>query len=352
MEKLSFCLSFLLCLHIHALINSEIATEDQLPAAMQIWSMQENQLKFRCSGTLIAPDVIITEASCIYDQNQHRRSGTFLISRSTKTDFSNSLSDILQRVLATVRSDIKHPNQNIVLLYLNQAIPIKPAVLLQPDEAHQLINPGIYFVAGWGFSQIPAGYQWYKKITDYVFDNNVKRQLNTKHVGLTHIGSQTNHLLEFGQEPNDALACTGDEGGPIMVNIQTSFINTERLVGIVSSHQNLEKCHAPTYGLRLDTLFTFIHDELIRACQKGYRAWCAVQGLLPPGFDEEDLPEVIPSKPTLPPPAVPPQIPKEESKNPFLKMRSTEIPKPNKEPSKNLKIKMESMGCNCLKTRR
>ncbi len=360
MAKFLFGSALFFCLHSYALINSEIASKEQIPAAMQIWSMQENQLQFRCSGTLIAPDVVITEASCIYEQNHHRRNGTFLISHSTKTDFSKPLSDILQRVLATVRKDIKHPSENLVLLYLNQAIPIKPAVLLQPDESHQLINPGISFVAGWGFSQTPARYPWFKKMVNYVFDSNEIRQSNTKHLGTAHIGSLTNHLLEFGQEPNDALGCTGDEGGPILINIQTSFVNTERLVGIISSHTNLAQCHSPTYGLRLDTLFNFIHEQLILGCQKGYRAWCDVQGLLPPGFDEDDLPEVIPSKANPPPSPLPAEPKKEENDPHFFKTRPSDLPVKDKEQkefkkmdsAKNLKIKMESIGCNCMKVRK
>lgn len=335
-KKLLWPILFL-CTHAQALINSDIAEKEEISAAMQIWSMDKNTLKFRCSGTLIAPDVVITEASCIYDENHQRRSGTFLISNSTKTDFSNPLADILQRVLATVGSEVRHPTKNLVLLYLKQAISIKPALLLQPDEAHQLINPGLSFVAGWGSSQITEEHQQSKKI----------RQSNTKHVGITHIGGMTQHLLEFGQEPKDALGCTGDEGGPIVINIQTSFTNTERLVGIISSHANLEKCHSPTYGLRLDTLFDFIDNQLIQACQKGYRTWCHVKGLLTPVFDEKDHPEVIPAEPK-------PEPKKEENKPHFSKTYSAESSKKEqkKDPGKNLKIRMESMGCNCLKVRK
>ncbi len=346
MEKKLFWAILLLCAHARALINSETAGKEQIPAAMQIWSMQKDQLKFRCSGTLIAPDVVITEASCIYDENHQRRSGTFLISNSTSTDFSNPLSDILQRVLATVRSEVRHPTENLVLLYLKQAISIKPAVLLQPDEAHQLINPGLSLVAGWGLSQIPEALPWFEKTKTYWFGKNEIRQSNTKQLGSTHIGGITKHLLEFGQEPKDALGCTGDEGGPIVINIQTSFTNTERLVGIISSHANLEKCHSPTYGLRLDTLFDFIHDQLIQGCQKGYRIWCHVQGLLPPGFDDEDHPQVITPEPILPPKPPPSASLHEEPKFDFANQEQ------KKAPNKNLKIRMESMGCNCLKVRK
>jgi Trypsin len=341
-KKKIYWLILLLCAQAQALIHSNIAEKEQVPAAMQIWLMQENQLKFRCSGTLVAPDVVITEASCIYDQNHQRRSGTFLISNSAKTDFSKPLSDILQRVLATVRSEVRHPSENLVILYLKQAVSIKPAVLLQPNEAHQLINPGPSFVAGWGISKVSEGYSWFEKAQHFLGKNEM-RQLNIKHLGITHIGGNTEHLLEFGQQPGDAVGCTGDEGGPIVINIQTSFANTERLVGIISSHANLDHCDSPTYAMRLDTLFNFIHEQLILGCQKGYRIWCHVQGLLPPSFEEEDTPEVIPAEPKFLPPntAPPPPVP-----------LSTESKKEKKESNKNLKIRMESMGCNCLKVRK
>lgn len=369
MNKIIFIIAYIMCSNAVSVVNGEFATKEQYSSAVYIWSLKANKVQFRCSGTIIAPDVIITETTCIYDQHNVKRGDTFLISNSTNYDIKRPLATLLESVIANVRSDIKHPTENLILLYLNQAVPIEPAVLLQPNEIDQLINIEVATVIGWGFHEPVNKKNWLVNRINYLLNENDTRKLGTKHVGISHLGSQSNRFIELGYESNDAFGCTGDEGGPIFISLSSENSFKNRLIGIMSSHDNLAKCTSPTYGLRLDKFANFIQTELEQACSKGIRTWCDIKGLIPPEFSDNTIIDLVHDLQITSPennnnslvendekinPAETSGLTKEiEKKEVWTAPKSDSIAKTNKSDEKKLsqiKIKMAPMGCSCTQT--
>ncbi|MDA0712396.1 MAG: trypsin-like serine protease [bacterium] len=364
MIKIIFCIIYITCLNAVSVVNGEFATKEHFSSAVYIWSLKANKVQFRCSGTIIAPDVVITETTCIYDQQNIKRGDTFLISNSTNYDTKKPLATLLESVIANVRSDIKHPTENLILLYLNQAVPIEPAVLLQTNEIDQLISTDIATIIGWGFHEQLNKKHWLINSINYLLNENDSRQLGTKHVGISHLGSQSNRFIELGYEPNDAFGCTGDEGGPIFISLTSENDLKNRLVGIISSHNNLAKCTSPTYGLRLDKFANFIQKELEQACSKGIRTWCDIKGLIPPEFNDNIILDLVQNLKTSPEPDNHNSY--NEDRNPppdftgFTK--KDDVPstpsddnfehstKSNGSIPKKPKIKMAPLGCSCSQT--
>lgn len=332
-----------------AILQGRPAKENQLEAAVQIWSIKDNHIKYLCSGTLIAPDVVITVAHCIFELDQSKRSDGFLVSNALKANLSKrSLADIWLEG-SIVKSEVRHPIENVVLLFLKQPADFKYALLLQPNETTQLLNIDDVTFAGWGYVETPPNLNPFKQLTSYVFSTeHDERKLGTKHIGKAKLGKISKTDFKFGQNPKEARACHGDEGGPVVVSVNTPYDQRERLLGMIASDPSLLACGAPTTGIKFDPLYHFIDEALKSACAKDERVWCKVKGIPKPNYgDEEDLdfpppdaPLVIdspPVTPSNPKPVIPPSAP------PPIK----ENPQPKRPNPKVLQIKMESVGCSC-----
>lgn len=247
-----------------AIIEARPLTSNEFPSAVALLAgaLLPEPASF-CSGTLIAPDVVLTAAHCLegFRLEYQPRGGTLYVSPSAdpEADFSE---------LRTPLESVIHPDYtwggnevpDVALIFLSETMTeVPPAVLLTEDEAAAFIRPGQPIdIVGFGRSE-PDG------------PRGKKRGART---AIEIVGDT---MFAFGVDPESAgwtTKCSGDSGGPTYLADVGAAV---RVIGVASKAQT--GCASVSIDVRADAFRDFIDHELRSRCAAGTRAWCGVEGL-------------------------------------------------------------------------
>ncbi|MDP2340832.1 MAG: trypsin-like serine protease [Deltaproteobacteria bacterium] len=288
-----------------AIINGESCGEDVEPTAVAI--IADGTFDFGngqgfdfsqplCTGTLIAPDVVLLAAHCL------DLSALVLgFAQPTRADFYVTFEADLSRYSAAdpqgpplplpesaipVRDRVAHPSfdiqalgegtggteNDIALLFLEVNVTdVQPEIVITKTEAEQLDVGSAVTIAGWGQQtadqQPPPG------------------TVGVKKCGSTTLDELGPTLMQVGEASASTRKCHGDSGGPTYTEVTTSSSIKRRVIGVTSrAYSAALDCGAGGVDTRVDAFLEFIDDEMSARCDDDSRTFCAVPGIIPASF--------------------------------------------------------------------
>lgn len=218
-----------------------------------------------CTGTLIAPDVVVTAAHCTTETatvNQRvtlRRDLRGLPDADEETRLA-ALADAV-----AVRRQVPNPaydggsHDHDVGIWLLDApvLEVEPAIFLEDGDEAQLV------------ASLPAGIAGYGIDDDGAF-------------GALRCGTTTLDRVEALKlfTTGSPQGCSGDSGGGLLVDVDGAHTRRDRLAG-VASYVSDNGCVDFTAFTHLGAMRAFVEAELAN-CDD--RAWCEVAGIIPASF--------------------------------------------------------------------
>ena len=272
-----------------------------------------------CTGTLIAPDVVLIAAHCLspdllvggaggmvkVTEEKYFVSSTADLTAMAALDPAQILAGKLPDLPADaipVSGRLANPGFSAALLaqtgsglgnlydsgllFLGRAVTqIEPAIVIARGESTQLAKDKVVDIVGWG-QQTAAGQN--------PLQPPPAGTVGLKVCGVSFINELGDHEMQVGAGPDTPRKCHGDSGGPSYATVETPASHKVRVVGITSHAYDQTDCAKGGVDTRVDAWFDWIDQELRRACQEQKRVWCEVPGVIPAEHYDPKLPEPAP----------------------------------------------------------
>ncbi len=299
------------------IINGDVCAEADNPSAVAILLEATVDLPDReppvvdkrvrtvfCTGTLIAPDVVLAAAHCQYGWFKTGVEGsvtdeTFYVSFTADLRYLASLGlddplpnlppDAIE-VGSWVHNSGFHPDMifslapglgnlyDVGLFFLSEPVTdVDPAVVITEEESAQVDLEQPVTIVGWG-SQV-ADTSTYSEPSEY---------RGRKICGSSFINEVAAYEMQVGDSGDSARKCHGDSGGPTYLTVATDYARANRVVGITSHTYDAAECEKGSVDTRVDAWLGWLDGQMRSACADGERVWCEFPGLLPPDYAFED----------------------------------------------------------------
>jgi hypothetical protein len=245
-----------------------------------------------CSGTLIAPDVVLTAGHCVEPLDPSASVAAHFFVRLPAWDLRQLATVISSTQARHVNARDQHPlwqvgtelRSDLGLLYLDLPMEDAPvATLLEPGERGAL---------SFGRNFVAVGYGSHIRVSDSDFPRPLDPQMVRRSVELWIAGVT---ITSFDATSGDETICHGDSGGPAFASVTTTRGLERRQIGVVSASQGgLLGCNSPSRYARVDTLRAWIDQSMAAACKDGRRSpeGCQKQLTLLPGAAPSPTPNI------------------------------------------------------------
>lgn len=249
-----------------------------------------------CTGTLIAPDVVMVAAHCVdplflTTQGLNAADTVYHFSREPNLTQAIVRSE-LPADAVTAWDFVGHEgfslagmqlyvseNDDIGLLFLDTAIlDTDPAVLPNADSAAQVVEGAEVAVVGWGLTE-PVNPPAQPSLG----------QSGVKNWGWTVLGEVGPYEFQVGPDIDDVRKCNGDSGGPTFLpDLGDGYVH---VIGVTSHSYDTTLCNTKGgVDTRVDAYVDWIDAEMRARCADGTRAWCEQEGALQAGWDQPTEP--------------------------------------------------------------
>ncbi len=283
------------------IINGEACGEAELPQTVALlidatFTYDGNSGPLRtllCTGTLIAPDTVLTAAHCLDtlaltggfgtvtdavfyvstlpDLTAHMQTGQSVVDLPVDAVAAHSY---VAHEQFSITADLGEGLSNfydIGLLFLETPISrIEPSIVMTPDESMGLSVGDEVRIAGWG-QRSPDG------------------PSGLKQCATANIFELSEFEMQIGNEPSTSRKCHGDSGGPTFITIETETRRKDRVIGATSRAYDSSDCLRGGVDTMPSAWYAWIDGHMKTRCEAGDRVWCEVAGVIPPNFYDEPV---------------------------------------------------------------
>ena len=227
-----------------------------------------------CSGTLIAPDVVLAAAHCnLAFLGMPYKKVSYYFSLSLDVSDFGSAGVVLPPQTTPIATVVSHPNfvidhvapglghgNDIALMYLNTPIfSVAPSSLITAEEVG-VLRPGQ-----------PVAIAGYGRRHNFERDNDA----GIKYHGVTFINRVGRHEMQVSRGDPQPHKCHGDSGGPTFMAIGHKNKPARlALIGVTSHAFDNSDCLNGGVDTRVDRYLNWIYTDMQRACRDGRRPAC------------------------------------------------------------------------------
>ncbi|MEW5847998.1 MAG: trypsin-like serine protease [Myxococcota bacterium] len=291
--------------HQQAIINGEPCGRDDFPSAVALLTDATVDLggfgtqrikTVMCTGTLIAPDVVLTAAHCLDASLLTLGFGTvqeqkmYVSAEPDLTALAQQSTEEFPDDAVEAHSWAHHPEfdpdafnsvngpgnfHDVGLLFLSRPFPRTPAYVITATESAELAEGKDLDIVGWG----------QQTVTNGPLDPPPPGTVGRKVCAQSFLNELGTHEMQVGGDNTTQRKCHGDSGGPSYLRVTADGDNL-RLVGITSHAYDQEDCNKGGVDTRADVWRDWIEQEMMGRCgaADGGRVWCDVTGIPEPGY--------------------------------------------------------------------
>lgn len=251
-----------------------------------------------CTGTLIAPDVVLAAAHCLDASALTLGFGTVdreeysitLESDLTELAGQSQMTPVFPDDAIKATQTVVHENfsleafqsvngpgnfYDIGLLFLASSVTkVEPELVITAEEAAQMDVGDAVEIAGWGQQTQTSG----------PFDAPPPGTVGAKICATSFINEIGTHEMQIGGDETTSRKCHGDSGGPTYLAVETPHARSRRVIGITSHAYDESDCAKGGVDTRVDVWLDWIDGQMRGACADGTRVWCEEEGIIPPAF--------------------------------------------------------------------
>ncbi len=295
----------------YGIINGEAVSSDDFPSTVQVIQYAESDLlgnvtQPMCTGTLIAPDTVLTAGHCMEETISGFLPATgvrFWVSFAA--DHSSMLTPEGAQVpdaAVEAAAWVQHPNwdmgnmqgisdnelgqvDDIALMFLDEAVTDVPFTYLPTaDEAEAIVEDLEVDIVGYGQTLPSEGGPFAPLPED--------AEVAVRYWSHTFVNLVGSHELQIGAGLETGRKCHGDSGGPTFAEIGEAGDDGLRVIGVTSHAFNTtEDCDVGGVDTRVDAYLDWIDEAMRAACEDGTRVWCDEAGIPEPSAatgDDDD----------------------------------------------------------------
>ena len=227
-------------------------------------SLEPSRYSMLCTGTLIAPDVILTAGHCQRTPGTH-----YYFTLALDVTSLQASPEMPPEPLYEVAAWVRHPDfgtppgpglglvNDVSLAFLTEPLyDVEPATVLTPDLAEEFLKVGTpVSIVGYGMRTDPVRHPG-------VRDAGIKAQAESV------ISEVSEWEMKIGDNYPVAQKCYGDSGGPSYMKTDMGTV----IVGVTSRSYRGTGCSRGGIDERVDALYDWIAGTMQEACDDGTRA--------------------------------------------------------------------------------